>query len=95
MSDKLFNVQIVTEVIVKADSKEAAEKVAKDNERDIVMNDEFDFNASSAMVEFKGKKQVCLPYGWEMDSVPYGSEGDETIRMIIDADKEMADENAG
>lgn len=86
MSDKLWNVEIVTEVIVKADSKEEAEQTAR-KARDLMLDEEFDFRATSAMIEWKGEKRICLPTDWDGETTPYGAEGGETIDQILEAAK--------
>lgn len=70
--------------MVKADNAEAAEKIAKSCESDVLENErDWDYSATSAMISVgKGERKLYLPYGWERTMIPYGTQ-DETINDIL------------
>jgi hypothetical protein len=74
----LWTVDVLTEIVVCAATKEEAESVAVTHSRDILANEEFDFVAHAAQV-----KRGRLPVGWEQEAHPYGG-SDRTIGEILD-----------
>ena len=83
----LWAVEVLTEIVVCADSKEDAEKVANDLSRDIFSNEEFDFTSSINPIERVEEGMTFLPVGWEESARPYGG-SDKTIGEILDKESD-------
>ena len=62
MALKLFTVEIAREVVVLAETREAAEEVALDERHDIEMNDDPSCEAH---------RMTALPFGWDDRCLPY------------------------
>jgi len=61
---RLHTVEITREVVVLADSREAAEEIAEDERNAIEGDCEPSFTAHAAL---------ALPYGWDDSSLPYNA----------------------
>lgn len=62
MALKLYTVEITREVVVLADSRDAAEEIAADERHDIESDCEPSIDAHAAL---------ALPFGWDDSSRPY------------------------
>jgi len=82
----LWTVEVLTEIIVCADNREGAEKVAKDLSRDIFSNEEFDFTSGINPIERGEGGMTFLPAGWDESARPYGG-SDKTIGEILDEEE--------
>lgn len=72
MTKKLWTVTFSDEIIVLAESEEEAREIAEDNKR------ELDFEPESVL------ETTYLPGGWELDSLPFGTDDDQSIGKLIE-----------
>lgn len=70
---QLFDVEVAQNVIVLAETKEEARRLARDAVRGLGSSD-FDFFAS---------EMSSLPGDWEEDALPFGGEGTKTIAEYV------------
>ncbi len=73
MSKQLFTVEIATDAVVLAESREEAEKIAQS----IRLYEPSDFSYIADQMTF-------FPYGWDGKAFPYGTVDDQTIDQLIE-----------
>jgi len=73
MTKKLFVVEIATEIVVFAEDKKDAEKIAAEARRDL-SNSDFGFEAALFM---------CMPCDWDANCQPFGSIDGKTIEQLV------------
>lgn len=83
--NQLWKVSIETEIVVRANTQEQAEKVAKRNIKDIVSNEDLDYYATPVRRGVRGPR---LPTGWTTNTVPYGAELNTIKEFLEEPDKE-------
>ena len=73
MTKKLFVVEIATEIVVFAEDKKDAEKIAAEARRDL-SNSDFGFEAAP----FRH-----MPCDWDASCQPFGASDDKTIEQLV------------
>lgn len=75
---KLWAVTVEFELVVVADTRDEAERVAQSAVKDC---DDVAQVHASELLPFD-----ALPYGWDEKCIPYGGHGKKTIREELDSD---------
>jgi hypothetical protein len=94
VTDAFLNVTIEFEVVVVADDEASAEEVARDELRDIVINEEPGIRAVP-VPRYHGR--VVLPVGYDETSFPYGGGGidEKHLGFTVGVAELLCDPSAG
>lgn len=76
---RLYEVEIIVRAVVVAENMQDAYRVADREKRDIARNDDLECDV---VCEIKSEGQ--LPFGWDAECIPFGSEDDTRIGIYLE-----------